>query len=161
MNLARKLPKYVRLTQPRRNLAELVNRKYLPGSTSSTFPKNLNPPKENFPFIISAKDVPISNHATAGEYAEICQKNFGEILNEHGAVLFRDFPINGHQDFNDFFNGLGKFNSMDYVGGAAPRKVVGKDVYTASDEPPDICIEGHNEMAYMPKWPDVVCVNEW
>ena len=47
---------------------------------------------------------------------------------------------------------------MKYIGGAAPRIQVGKDTYTASDEPPSITIEGHNEMAYMHTWPDVVMV---
>ena len=135
---------------------EIANRKFLPGSNGKNFPKHLNSPRENFPVVISANDLGISDSATAKECAQICRDTFQDTLNQFGAVLFRGFPIRGQQDFSDFFNGLGKFNSMDYIGGAAPRIQVGKDTYTASDEPPAITIEGHNEMAYMHTWPDVV-----
>jgi hypothetical protein len=158
MDASRKLLNFVRFAQPRRNLVEIANRKFLPGSYSATFPKHLNEPRENFPVVVSAKDVGVTDSATVSECAQICKDNFQDTLNKYGAILFRGFPIKGHQDFSDFFNGLGKFNSMEYIGGAAPRIQVGKDTYTASDEPPEITIEGHNEMAYMHTWPDVVRV---
>ena len=159
MHVARKFLKFVRpAVEFRRSLVEIANRKFLPGSHAANFPKYLNPPRENFPVVISAKDLQISNAATPSECAEICKDNFQDTLNQYGAILFRGFPIRGQKDFSDFFNGLGKFNSMKYIGGAAPRIQVGKDTYTASDEPPSITIEGHNEMAYMHTWPDVVIV---
>ena len=158
MNAARRLLNFVRYAQPKRNLVEIANREFLPGSFSETFPKYLNAPREDFPVVVAAEDVGISGSATAQECAKLCKDNFQETLNKHGAILYRGFPINDHQSFSDFFNGLSKFNSMDYIGGAAPRRAVGKDTYTASDEPPELTIEGHNEMAYMHIWPDVVSV---
>ena len=156
MNAARKLFNFVRFAQPRRNLVEIANRQFLPGSSSATFPKYLNEPREDFPAVVLAKDFGVSDAATATECAQVCKDNFQDTLNKYGAILFRGFPIKDHQGFSDFFNGLSKFNSMAYVGGAAPRIQVGRDTYTASDEPPEITIEGHNEMAYMHTWPDVV-----
>ncbi len=38
----------------------------------------------------------------------------------HGAVLFRGFPVDGPQDFNDFVIPFG-FDNYPYVGGAAVR----------------------------------------
>jgi hypothetical protein len=159
MNVAKKLFNFVRYAQPRRNLVEIANRKYLPGSFSKTFPRYLNEPREDFPVVVSAKDVGISDAASAQECAKLCKENFKDTLNKCGAILYRGFPIKDQQDFSDFFNGLSKFNSMDYIGGAAPRLQVGKDTYTASEEPPELTIEGHNEMAYMHTWPDVVRVS--
>ena len=156
MHNARKLLTFARFVQPMRNLVEIANRKFLPGSYGANFPKYLNEPRENFPVVVEAKDVGVSNTASPSECAQICKEGFTDKLNKYGAVLFRGFPVKDHQDFSEFFNGLGKFNSMDYIGGAAPRVQVGKDTYTASDEPPEITIEGHNEMAYMHIWPDVV-----
>ena len=140
----------------RRNFVQIANRKYLPGSTGATFPKHLNPPRENFPVIVTAESAGVSENSSASECAEVVKSKFKTTLHKHGAILYRGFPLKGYKDFSSFFHGLGKFQSMEYIGGAAPRKQVSDDVYTASDEPPEICIEPHNEMAYMHIWPDVV-----
>ena len=140
----------------RRNFVQLANRKYLPGSTGATFPKHLNPPRENLPVIVTAESAGVSENSSVSECAEVVKGTFKTTLHKHGAILYRGFPLKGYKDFSSFFHGLGKFQSMEYIGGAAPRKQVSDDVYTASEEPPEICIEPHNEMAYMHIWPDVV-----
>ena len=47
---------------------------------------------------------------------------------------------------------------MVYQGGMAPRTDVGYNVYTASNEPPDWCVELHSEMTYLNTIPDVVTI---
>lgn len=47
---------------------------------------------------------------------------------------------------------------MVYQGGMAPRTNVGHNVYTASNEPGDWCVELHSEMTYLNTIPDVVTI---
>ena len=142
--------------QRSRSLVAIANKPRLPGSTGANFPKHLSPPKEQFPIITTAESVDISSKATASECAAAVKEQFQSTLNKHGAVLYRGFPLEGYKDFASFYHGLARFEAMEYIGGAAPRTSVGDGVYTASDEPPELSIEPHNEMAYMHIWPDVV-----
>lgn len=112
------------LRQSVRTVAQLRGRAYLPGSNSPNCPELLAGPKATLPFTIKATDVDITVKATASECAAACKENFESTLAKYGAILYRGFPLNGPEDFAAFYNGLGKFKAMDYVGGAAPRQQV-------------------------------------
>lgn len=142
--------------QTNRLLVQLAGRKFLPGSEGPNFPKYLQPPRADFPFHVSSENVGVTNSMTAAECAKAVVADFQSTLHKYGAILYRGFPIKNWTDFSAFFSELGSFRSMPYIGGAAPRKQVGDKVYTASDEPPEICIELHNEMAYMHIWPKLI-----
>ena len=145
--------------QTNRLLVQLAGRKFLPGSHGPNFPKYLQPPRADFPFLVSAENVGVTNSMTATECANAVVADFQSTLHKYGAILYRGFPIKDWTDFSSFFSELGNFRSMPYIGGAAPRKQVGDKVFTASDEPPETCIELHNEMAYMHIWPKLVSYN--
>lgn len=49
---------------------------------------------------------------------------------------------------------------MAYQGGLSPRTEVGHQIYTASDEPGNWCVELHSEMTYLNTIPDVVTTFE-
>ncbi|KAL1197439.1 Clavaminate synthase-like protein [Cardamine amara subsp. amara] len=74
------------------------------------------------------------------------------LLHESGAVLFRGFPVNSADDFNDVVEAFG-FDELPYVGGAAPRTSVVGRVFTANESPPDQKIPFHHEMAQVPEFP--------
>ena len=81
-----------------------------------------------------------------------------EALLKYGAVLFRGFPIKEAAEFDAFVKSFG-YEAFPYVGGAAPRKVVVGDVFTANEAPPSELIPYHHEMAQSPSFPKVLFFN--
>ncbi|CAF0954143.1 unnamed protein product [Didymodactylos carnosus] len=73
-------------------------------------------------------------------------------LLQHGAVLFRHFPIDNPSDFNQFALEFG-WKDLPYIGGAAPRSRVVGVVFTTNESPPSKPIPFHHEMAQVPKFP--------
>ncbi|KAI8851217.1 hypothetical protein BC829DRAFT_129045 [Chytridium lagenaria] len=102
-------------------------------STSSTFPSS----------------------AEAVEWAKNNKDALRKQLVETGAILFRGFPVDSPKDFSDFVEALG-VNPLPYVGGAAPRHTVYKDVHTTNESPPDQLIPFHHEMAQVPTYPKTI-----
>ncbi|CAH2053122.1 unnamed protein product [Thlaspi arvense] len=84
----------------------------------------------------------ISNH----------KRYLDSLLHDSGAVLFRGFPVNSADEFNDVVEAFG-FDELPYVGGAAPRTSVVGRVFTANESPPDQKIPFHHEMAQVPEFP--------
>ena len=74
------------------------------------------------------------------------------LLLEHGAILFRDYALDGAADFEAAVTALGG-ESDSYVGGNSPRTRVLHDVFTATDYPASERISLHNELSYRPSWP--------
>ena len=73
----------------------------------------------------------------------------------HGAVLLRGWDASP-EDFADAFEGL-ELSKFPYVGGAAPRHMVVRDVvYTTNESPPSEPIPFHHEMAQVPNPPNYV-----
>jgi alpha-ketoglutarate-dependent taurine dioxygenase len=73
-------------------------------------------------------------------------------LLQHGAILFRGFPVVDAKDFNEFSLAFG-WEDLPYIGGAAPRSNVIGVVFTSNESPPDQPIPFHHEMAQVPKFP--------
>jgi len=82
--------------------------------------------------------------------------NVATIINETRdntrAWLFKGTPIKTVQDFDEVLK-YADMKQMVYVSGNASRESVSNLVYEASDEPPELSIDCHNEMAYMPRYP--------
>ena len=87
----------------------------------SKFPICLGPPK-------SERHVETLDDALS--YVRANLDTINELLVKHGAVLFRGFPVESAQDFNEFIKSFG-WKDMPYLGGVATRSKVYGVVHTA------------------------------
>jgi len=71
---------------------------------------------------------------------------------KHGVILFRGLPAVTAKDFDDFASAFG-YQSIEYIGGAAPRTSVVGGVFTANEAPPHLGIVFHHELAQTPRFP--------
>jgi alpha-ketoglutarate-dependent taurine dioxygenase len=74
-------------------------------------------------------------------------------LLEHGALLFRGWPLDSAQDFSDAVDALGTGVSVDYIGGDSPRKKITGSVYTSTEAPAALKIPLHNELSFVRHYP--------
>jgi D-xylose reductase len=85
--------------------------------------------------------------------------NRGALLQQalsHGAVLLRGWTATTPEDFADVAEAL-DLDVFPYVGGAAPRTLVVRDVvFTTNESPPSEPIPFHHEMAQCPSPPQYV-----
>ena len=142
--------KFVRLNpaeiQPKVS-STLADKPFLPGSTGRGFPEVLSPPTETFPHAVKIKDPHLHPFS---KLVDGCSRYITDNLYRYGAVLLRNLPLKTTNDFASQWQGLG-FQAMRYEAGAVERKRVDdSETYTATDEPPEVVIEFHNEMAYSP-----------
>jgi alpha-ketoglutarate-dependent taurine dioxygenase len=81
------------------------------------------------------------------------QQNYlREQLRIHGAILFRGFGVDSAAGFRSCVAALSP-ELLDYTERAAPRKEIGKSIYTSTEYPADQCIPLHHEMSYSHHWP--------
>ena len=77
------------------------------------------------------------------------------LLTEHGALLFRGFPVGdvgGFEPVVKAFSG----ELLAYAERSSPRTAIKGNVYTSTDYPPDEEIFLHNENSYQATWPRVL-----
>jgi alpha-ketoglutarate-dependent taurine dioxygenase len=89
------------------------------------------------------------------DIADLVAENIGSIsteLLEHGAVLFRGFPVREVSDFDRFIGAISQ-QRIDYVYRSTPRTSLGNRIFTATEYPPPLEIPLHNENAYQTDWP--------
>ena len=73
-------------------------------------------------------------------------------LLKHGAVLFRNFKVDGAAGVSEFARVFAP-ELMDYREPSTPRSQVKDKVYTSTEYPADRSILLHNEMSYSDAWP--------
>lgn len=77
-------------------------------------------------------------------------------LEQNGAVLFRNCPVENPDVFEKMLE-VSEFVNMPYVGGAAPRKKITENrVITANESPASEKIPFHHEMAQVPNPPSYI-----
>ena len=76
-----------------------------------------------------------------------------EKLDEHGALLFRDFEVGGLEKFQHFIEAVSGSDLLEYVYRSTPRTEVQGNIYTSTEYPADQEIPLHNENAYSRSWP--------
>ncbi|HEY0081924.1 MAG TPA: TauD/TfdA family dioxygenase [Pyrinomonadaceae bacterium] len=82
-------------------------------------------------------------------------------LQQHGAILFRNFALNSIEDFEQFTSAVTS-EPVGYHDRTSPRSQVSGNVYTSTDHPADQPIHLHNENSYSYSWPTRIfffCVN--
>lgn len=77
-----------------------------------------------------------------------------DTLAAHGAILFRDFPVDGASDFDTFIRAF-QLDSFTYEESLSNAIRVNRTdlVFTANEAPPDVSIFLHHEMAQTPLFP--------
>lgn len=109
---------------------------------------------EAFPLVYV---MPVGSDAKLADVSVWVQQHLDTLqgeLAEHGAILFRGFPLVSDQDFDAFiqFFGLTNFTYTDSLSNAVRRNRTER-VFTANEAPPDIAIYLHHEMAQTPIYP--------
>jgi len=88
------------------------------------------------------------------EWVSAHKEELNAQASQHGAVLFRGFPIASPEDFDAFICafGLANFKYEDSLSNAV-RVVKTDRVFTANEAPPEVTIFLHHEMAQTPIYP--------
>lgn len=73
-------------------------------------------------------------------------------LLRHGGLLFRNFGLNGNDDFQRVLTALDA-PLVHYMEGATPRTHFGDKIYSSTEFPADQTIAPHNELNYVKTWP--------
>jgi alpha-ketoglutarate-dependent taurine dioxygenase/acyl carrier protein len=76
-------------------------------------------------------------------------------LAEHGAVLFRGFPLHSLEDFEHVSRAVAP-ELLDYSEPSSPRTELSARIYTSTEYPADQRIHLHNEMSYAHQWPKLL-----
>lgn len=114
---------------------------------------------EAFPLIYAVQAAAGDNKSLDAVAAWV-QVNLSELkkkLTEHGAILFRGFPVVTDHDFDAFIRlfGMQNFTYTDSLSNAVRRNRTER-VFTANEAPPDIAIYLHHEMAQTPVYPEAL-----
>ena len=89
-----------------------------------------------FPLILTPKSSRLDSNEQVLAWLESERESIQNVLLKYGAVLFRGFPIQSPENFDSFVKAF-NFEPLPYVGGAAPRRVITGNVFTANEAPPD------------------------
>ena len=106
-----------------------------------------------FPLVLTCRTPGASLEAAAAWIAEHC----GQLLrqaSDHGAILFRGFPLATAEDFDRFVTAFDVPNfAYDESLSNAVRVNRTPRVFTANEAPPSVTIFLHHEMAQTPVYP--------
>lgn len=103
---------------------------------------------DGFPLVME----PEVENLNAVEWAKSARELIETQLLKHGAILFRNFKIETASRFEELARAVTP-DLLDYRERAAPRKEVGKNIYTSTEYPSDVQIPLHHEMSYAHSWP--------
>lgn len=108
--------------------------------------------EKTFPVVIMHSDYQL-DHQTFIENLQENKDQFHQLLLEHGALLFRGFPVYNATHFSTLIESLGLGQFVNYIGGDSPRDKVQGHVYTSTEAPPSFHIPLHQELSFITKFP--------
>lgn len=103
---------------------------------------------DRFPLVIQ----PATPDLDAVQWASAHRGRVEELLDAHGALLFRGFAIPTEDAFRRFGSALSD-ELLEFSERAAPRVEVARRVYTSTEYPSEYPIPLHHENAFAYKWP--------
>ena len=110
----------------------------------------------SFPCVIANADEPPIRLGLNETLERIAQEksDLGELLKEHGAILFRGMPLRTAADFDAFITAFDwpNFRYADSLSNAVRTNRTDR-VFTANEAPPTVEIFLHHEMAQTPVYP--------
>jgi len=101
-----------------------------------------------YPVVFTAQ----KKHVLLSDWIKNNKAHVQETLQKQGAILFRNFNMQGVQSFREFVNVYGN-EVLDYSLGAAKRSKIVDKIYLSTHHPADENLEMHNEMSYTANWP--------
>lgn len=106
-----------------------------------------------FPLVLQCQDEG-TDLASVESWIREHRQELTEQASQHGAILFRDFPLATPEDFDRFIVAFGyqNFRYEDSLSNAV-RVVKTERVFTANEAPPEVSIFLHHEMAQTPIYP--------
>lgn len=110
-----------------------------------------------FPLIYALQSDSPGGLLAVSEWVQAHRQSLQDKLAEHGAILFRGFPITTDVDFDAFIQmfGLKNFTYTDSLSNAVRRNRTER-VFTANEAPANIAIYLHHEMAQTPVYPSAL-----
>jgi len=114
-------------------------------------------PSCSFPLLVEPESASTSGAALEELVAAFRKQrdSIEELLDEHGALLFRGFGVVDVAAHEAFLEAAG-YAPLDYERGISPRHAVGHGVYVSTEAPPRAPIPLHNEMSYSATWPEKI-----
>jgi hypothetical protein len=110
----------------------------------------------SFPLVLEPNDTTNTDTDSFMIWLKDNKQSLREKLVNHGAILFRNCPIDSPESFEKMLE-QSDFINMPYIGGAAPRKqVTEKRIITANESPASEKIPFHHEMAQVPNPPNYI-----
>lgn len=111
----------------------------------------------DFPLVVTPHNEAVAKDKTAfNQWINENREELQALLVKYGAILFRGFPVENADEFEDHLNHT-SFQNMPYVGGAAPRNQVTQSrIVTANESPATEKIPFHHEMAQTPNPPGYI-----
>ena len=109
-----------------------------------------------FPLVLCCEDQTISLDDAIAWVGENRQELISQ-AREHGAILFRDFPMSEPEQFDQFIAafGLDNFPYEESLSNAVRINYTPR-VFSANEAPPEVTIFLHHEMAQTPVYPGVL-----
>lgn len=110
-----------------------------------------------FPLIYAMADGSDGDITAVAGWIQANLQKLQRELAEHGAILFRGFPLKSDLDFDAFIQmfGLKNFTYTDSLSNAVRRNRTER-VFTANEAPANIAIYLHHEMAQTPIYPSAL-----
>lgn len=107
----------------------------------------------DFPLVVAC-ETPAASLADVTHWIAQHRDSLDAQAAQHGAILFRGFPLVTDQDFDQFVAAFGfpNFTYKDSLSNAV-RTNRTERVFTANEAPPDVSIFLHHEMAQTPIYP--------
>jgi len=104
-------------------------------------------PGQKLPLVVE----PVEDHVDLAGWCSEHRAWLDERILEHGAILFRGFPLPSVADFERAAKAAAGDLFGDY--GDLPRNKGGEKIYESTPYPADQMILWHNESAHLPSWP--------
>lgn len=111
----------------------------------------------DWPVIVTATDSRLcTDPAASAAWLKDHKHLVDQLVLHGGAVMLRGFAIPGVEDFDRFMAPYPTAD-FDYSGGATNRGAAQGRVFEATSAPADFRLRLHQEMAYLPHYPDALC----
>ena len=150
-DIFRPLPREELVTKFR---SRLKDRPFMVGSTGEGFPEFLGEPRDSFPHAVLINN---PHQSSLAELTVNCMEYVEENLADYPAILFRNLPAQTAQDFSIIAQGI-PWKAIGFTGGPNYRKKIDKNArtYTSNNDPCELSINPHNELAYTDAYPSKV-----